>query len=1005
MSQGFRYEPTTVQHDRVVNRSRLTQLLNGRFTHRVTTIVGAAGYGKTTALALAVDSNRLDPLGRDVWITVINDSGPDEFMAGIARVLDAEPGADADASIERVTDAIWSAAPDDIAIIVDDVHELGDDSRAALVDLLRLMPANGHLVLGSRRRVDLPLGRLRAHGQLLEIDETHLELDDDELESLQSRPGSAGGTAVTPLPRHVATADLQLAAGVDAGAEFVWEEVLASLDADRLTHLRRCSVLDQLDDELVEAISDGAFDSSSLLTGLPLVERFDGGRRMHAILREALISRLEPGERRKTLSVAAEAEGRRGNHAEAVRLHAEAGDPIGALEAARDFAIAPTMFQTMDAVTSIRRIVMNIDPDAPVVRLLDAFIHYDGLEAQLGERLVDAAAVARAAGDVRLETTALHRAAQSQLLHHDESFWDSYNRIAELAQDDDIADAVLAYLSSILHQLRGEPIEAVDCLERLGPLGRSIELSVRAERLYDLARPEQVALGLTGDDLAQMPPGARAFIGISIWVRGDSSPEASFRAVTNSIDLAIRARYSHPLVSTLGTGVLIALAAGETSTARRWADLAVDEAASVGPAIGEVALIARAAVTAVTAGDAAAATILTTDGPRYQFSEGDFGRWPSRAQLPALALVYLCRPDLREMLDGCDLGPSTATGRAAGRALVELRDDGNAEAAAALPWQRHNLLRANILPTHLTELACAAIGAGAETAREVLDLVPNRRMHLERLSVDDGPAGGVARDVLGSTPRAEPFRLRALTLGPVVLERDGVAIDTAAFTRRPKVRELLTLLIERGPLQRSDVCDLLWPGHDDEEKALSSLRTTLSTLNDVLEPDRERGRPAFHLDIDGDTIALDRRVTTDLEDFEERIAVAQRDDRSGLPARALEEYRDALELYRGDYLQGVEARWNVLTQLRLRTLAVTAMCRVAELTAARGEPEEAARWAVRARELDPLNERAGRTFVAALMAAGDRSAARTAAAELTRTLGDAGLALSPSTSRILEQLR
>ncbi len=99
MSQGFRYEPTTAQHRRVVRRSRLTQLLNGRFAHRVTTIVGAAGYGKTTALALAVDSNRLDPLGRDVWITVINDSGPDEFIAGIARVLDAEPGADADASI------------------------------------------------------------------------------------------------------------------------------------------------------------------------------------------------------------------------------------------------------------------------------------------------------------------------------------------------------------------------------------------------------------------------------------------------------------------------------------------------------------------------------------------------------------------------------------------------------------------------------------------------------------------------------------------------------------------------------------------------------------------------------------------------------------------------------------------------------------------------------------------------------------------------------------------
>jgi ATP/maltotriose-dependent transcriptional regulator MalT len=89
MSHGFRYEPTTAQHRRVVGRSRLTHLLNGRFTHRVTTIVGAAGYGKTTALAPAVDSNRLDPLGIDAWISVIHDNGPDEFMAGIAALMAA----------------------------------------------------------------------------------------------------------------------------------------------------------------------------------------------------------------------------------------------------------------------------------------------------------------------------------------------------------------------------------------------------------------------------------------------------------------------------------------------------------------------------------------------------------------------------------------------------------------------------------------------------------------------------------------------------------------------------------------------------------------------------------------------------------------------------------------------------------------------------------------------------------------------------------------------------
>ena len=49
-----------------------------------------------------------------------------------------------------------------------------------------------------------------------------------------------------------------------------------------------------------------------------------------------MTSRLEPGERRKTLSIAAEAEAQRGDYAAAVRLHDEADDPIGALDAARE---------------------------------------------------------------------------------------------------------------------------------------------------------------------------------------------------------------------------------------------------------------------------------------------------------------------------------------------------------------------------------------------------------------------------------------------------------------------------------------------------------------------------------------------------------------------------------------------------------------------------------------------------------------------------------------------
>jgi LuxR family maltose regulon positive regulatory protein len=237
----------------------------------------------------------------------------------------------------------------------------------------------------------------------------------------------------------------------------------------------------------------------------------------------------------------------------------------------------------------------------------------------------------------------------------------------------------------------------------------------------------------------------------------------------------------------------------------------------------------------------------------------------------------------------------------------------------------------------------------------------------------------------------EAFRLHARTLGPVTLVRDGCEVDAPAFTKRPKVRELFAVLIERGRLTRSEAIGLLWPAHDGEEKAQSSPRTTLSKLNDLLDPGRSRGQPAFHLDADVESIGLDARVTTDLTQFEALVAAAQSDDNAGLPSRALDEYRRAIELYSGDYLRGVDAAWIVLTRLRNRILAAITNCRIAELTAAKGEPEQAARWAAAARRIDPLNERAGRLLVAALDAPGDRSAALDAADELLTTLRSAEL--------------
>jgi LuxR family transcriptional regulator, maltose regulon positive regulatory protein len=1002
MHQGFRFEPTAVQRDRIVERVRITRLLNARFTRRVTTIVGAAGYGKSTALALAVENNRLDPIGQDVWISAIPaDRDPIHFMNGIAVALDVV-ATGSDDTIEKIADALWSAAPTEVALIIDDVHHvIGTPASAMLQMLLAAMPTNAHLVLGSRRPIDLTLARLRAQGDLLEITEADLELDDEEIAALVRRPSEHVAPDTAQLPRHVASADLQMAAGSNASADFLWEEILSALDPDRLMHLRRAAVLDELDDQLVLALTDENFNAASLLDGIPLVDRIgDTGRRMHAILREALVARLEPGEERKTLSIAGDAERARAQFDTAAQLFQRAGDDIAAMDAARDYVLTPIVHQSIDSTTTVKRVVDRIDSTSPTALALEAISRFGSLEHQLIPLFEAAAAAARQRDDVELEVAALNRVMQAMLLDHRPEFAPLVERAEELGQSSNTARSVAAHFRSIMWQLEGDADRSIAELAHLNDLDAAREYVTRASRLCDLGRPEEVAIGIGPDEIARLPPGADLFVGLALWKRGAVDHATAITLADGITQSVLRRGFSQPTISALATTTLVALAAGETALGERYSRHAVELMnVGVGASIVDLVKIARAAVAAVREGDEAAAVIVAEP------TGWSGNNWPSRGQLMSVPLVYICDPSTRPLLENRSFGPSVSMAVRAGAAVVALREHDDVSGAAALPWSKPNLLRAHILPTHLVELACAAIAGGSDMAADVLDSTPNLTDLLHRVAEVSSPcAAAVASKRLGAIPVAEPYRLHAAVLGAVVLYRNDVRVEHVAFTKRPKVRELFAVLLERGTMQRDELCDLLWPDHDDEEKALASLRTALSTLNDVLEPDRERGAAAFHLHVEGDVVTLDHRVSTDLVEFEELLSSAQADDGAGLPARALETYRQAAGMYRGSYLQGVDASWIVLPRLRIQTLAVSAMCRVAELTAAKGEPEEAARWVARARQIDPLNERAGLIFVAALDAAGDRSAARLAATDLVDTLRAAGLEPSPAIHRLIARL-
>lgn len=990
----------------LIDRPRVIARLLGRFQHRLTLVIGSAGSGKTSALTRAIESNTLDPRGVDVLVSFDRSSNDAlQFLTKIAGAIGvpADSANSADDVHQPIIDWAWSQAPEDVAIVLDDAHFITDPAALdALARLLDDLPANGHLVIAARSTPRLATARLRSHGEVLEISDAELGFDDVELEGLRA---ARRGRPDADLPRHPATADLQLAAAQNASIDFLQEEVLAALDADRLNALQRMSVFEEFDEECVGIVTDGAFESSALLGGLPLVEsRSDGSFRLHAILREALASQQTEAERRKASSVAGALLLERNQFAASIRLHLEAHDEISARDAAREFVLSPILQQAQPELAAVRRLIDTFDGDGPLRQLFDAMLHLGGRYHLAAERFEAAALSAQEAGDEVLESVALYRLLQAHFLDGDEDgpHMRYFGRLKELSATVPFARGVVATTKSQIAQHHGDSQGALEPLDDCRHLGPVFEMVIRNQRLCDLGRPEQVGVGLTPADLASLPPGSEVFIAFGMWLRGEAPPEFANDFVGAMLPAMVRRDLDHATISTLGVATSVALAAGDTQEAARRARHARDLADRDAPrTIALFADVAAASVAADQDSDEAAALLLAPEVAALPIVA-----WTHRAHLLALPLLYVVRPETRPTLDRNAFGPSLSTAVSAGQALVALRELNDSGPASRLPWTQTNLLRVHVLPHHLTELACAAQAAGVADAAVVLEQIPQLERHLTRL------AGGISTDasrhaerLIGSRPRVAPHLLMARMLGDVALERDGILVADGDWTRRPRLREMLACLIDRGPTTRTDLIALLWPDYDDDRKANSNLRAHLSKLQGVLEPEREVGSDPYFLRIDGESLVLHGDVHNDVADFERLIERARLSDESGLPASALEGYAEAAELFRGDYLQGFDTGWAVLTRFRLRSLALSATCRVAELTGARGLPEEATRWADRAIRIDGSSERAARIFVASLLATGDRSGARSAATEFATMFRDLDVRIESSTQRLFDRVR
>jgi LuxR family maltose regulon positive regulatory protein len=196
-----------------IRRSRLVERLTGALDVRLTLVSAPAGFGKTTALVDWLTTSEVPA----AWIPLVEaDNDRARFLrylwAGAAMlggdatgaIGDGGPGTNVDDVIDEVA-LLLAERPEPRVLVLDDYHVItAPDVRCAVGVLLDRLPAQAHVVIATREDPTLPLARLRAHGELLELraealrftnqeaqaflsDRMGVKLSDDDLATLMAR--------------------------------------------------------------------------------------------------------------------------------------------------------------------------------------------------------------------------------------------------------------------------------------------------------------------------------------------------------------------------------------------------------------------------------------------------------------------------------------------------------------------------------------------------------------------------------------------------------------------------------------------------------------------------------------------------------------------------------------------------------------------------------------------------------------------------------------------------
>jgi ATP/maltotriose-dependent transcriptional regulator MalT len=301
-----------------VTRPELESRLEWAADLPLTLVIAHAGYGKTTLLsAWAAKTPR-----SVAWLSLdSSDRGLRQFTATVlAAIRFVAPGAAPsmddllagqrelrpDLIAQVLVDDLIDL-PEDLVLVLDDLHSVQDDEVAALLAAVLQFPSPRlRLVIGSREwPAGLPVERLIALGQAFVITEDDLRFglestrellpDGSPLTAedvLARTQGWAAGVRALALTR---SADVPLPKSVRA---YLAADVLVGLPSDMIGLLRSVSVVERVSPSLAVAMSEGAVteDEAARLLGLAerrglFVTRLDEAGtqwKIHPLLRDVL---------------------------------------------------------------------------------------------------------------------------------------------------------------------------------------------------------------------------------------------------------------------------------------------------------------------------------------------------------------------------------------------------------------------------------------------------------------------------------------------------------------------------------------------------------------------------------------------------------------------------------------------------------------------------------------------------------------------------------------------